>query len=281
MDNRIKTLNDLIKTSDNPGQGLEIPWNDPDFSRRILKDQLNPDNDIASRRPGAINKHVQFIHHHLLGGKRTTVLDLGCGPGLYSHRLAKLGQHCTGIDYSPAAIEYARQFATENKLNCTFILADFMNTNLGNDYGLVMLTFGDFNALSRKDGKTLIQKVFNSLCPGGLFLIEGLTLDGIIEIGERESSWMTVESGIFSDNPYLFLDKYIFKKTDNLAFAHYFIINSEDSVDHYQQRYYGYSDDEYQDELMEAGFDSVEFYPGFGAGSHDFADDLQMIVARK
>ena len=276
-----KTLNDLIKTSENPGQGQEIPWSDPGFSRRILKDQLNPDNDIASRRPGAIEKHVQFIHHHLLGERKTTVLDLGCGPGLYSHRLAKLGQHCTGIDYSPAAIEYARQFATENKLNCTFILADFMNTNLGNDYGLVMLTFGDFNALSRKDGKTLIQKVFNSLCPGGLFLIEGLTLDGIIEIGERESSWMTVESGIFSDNPYLFLDKYIFKKTDNLAFAHYFIINSEDSVDHYHQRYYGYSDDEYQEELLEAGFDSVEFYPGFGAGSHDFADDLQMIVARK
>ncbi|MCG2716466.1 MAG: hypothetical protein L6422_09370, partial [Candidatus Marinimicrobia bacterium] len=49
----------------------------------------------------------------------------------------------------------------------------------------------------------------------------------------------------------------------------------------YRQRYFAYTDDKYQDLLYGAGFESVEFYPGFGRGTNDFADDLVMIVARK
>jgi len=281
MRKHIKTLNDLIKTSENPGQGLAIPWSNPDFSRRILKEQLYPDNDIASRRPGAIAKQMDFIHHQLLQGQQTSVLDLACGPGLHSHQLAKLGHRCRGIDIAPAAIEHAKCTCTNENLNCDFLRADLFDSDFGRDYGLAMLTFGDFNSYSRNNGNALIQKVFKSLKPNGLFLLEALNPDGIRDIGEREPGWMTVESGMFSDKPYLYLDKYIFSEAENLATAHYFIVNSTGTVDHYQQNYLGYSDDEYQQLLLDAGFDSVEFYPGFGAGSHDFADDLQMIVARK
>lgn len=35
------------------------------------------------------------------------MLDLGCGPGLYSHRLATLGHRVHGIDFGPASIAYA------------------------------------------------------------------------------------------------------------------------------------------------------------------------------
>jgi predicted TPR repeat methyltransferase len=37
------------------------------------------------------------------------ILDLGCGPGLYTQRLASLGHTCVGIDISPASIAYARR----------------------------------------------------------------------------------------------------------------------------------------------------------------------------
>ena len=281
MEKAIITLNNLINSSGDPGNGREIPWSNPDFSKRILRDQLNPDTDIASRRPAATNKLVQFIHHHLLGNKTTTILDLGCGPGLYSHGLAEFGHRCTGVDKSPAAIEYANHIATEKNLNCNFIQANFIESELDNGYGFAMLTFGDFNSLLRKDGKTLIQKVFHSLNPGGIFLLEGLTIESVREIGEREPGWLIFESGMFSDKPYLYLDKYVFNEAENSASAHYFILNSAGVIDHYRQNYIGYSDDEYQHLLLDAGFESVEFYRDFAPGSHDFADDLQMIVARK
>ncbi|HCL00281.1 MAG TPA: hypothetical protein DHW42_09290, partial [Candidatus Marinimicrobia bacterium] len=80
---QMKTIADLInRQTKDITNGLEIPWADPEFSRRILKEHLNQDNDIASRRIKAIDKQVQFLHHQILMAKKTTILDLGCGPGL-------------------------------------------------------------------------------------------------------------------------------------------------------------------------------------------------------
>jgi len=279
----MKTLADLIyRQAKDIDNGLEIPWADPEFSRRILKEHLNQDNDIASRRIKAVDKQVQFIHHQLLMAKKTTILDLGCGPGLYSHRLAKLGHRCTGIDISPASIRYAKEIAEKELLNCTFIQDDFLKTDLGSDFDFAMLTFGDFNVLDRADGKQLIERIFHALKPGGVFLLEGLTLDGVIEIGGREPAWLTAGSGIFSDNPYLYLEECSWNDLDQLAIANYYIIESESGhLTHYRQGYFAYTDDDYQELLYSAGFESVEFYTGFGSETNDFADDLVMIVARK
>ncbi|RKY59215.1 MAG: hypothetical protein DRP96_07320 [Candidatus Neomarinimicrobiota bacterium] len=275
------SLSDFINNFQQHVDARDIPWSDPDFSRRILKDQLNPDNDIAGRRASAIARFVGFIHHHLLGGKPTRIMDLGCGPGLYSHGLAKFGNRCIGIDISPAAIEYARKIADNLALNCTFRKENFQNTDLGKNFGLVMLTFGDFNSFSRQIARQLLGKIVNTIKTDGMLLLEVLTDEGVINICEREPGWTILQSGMFSDKPYLFLDKYLYNKKTNTAEADYYVIHPSGQVEHYRQSYTRYSDDDYQQLLLQSGFKSVEFYPGFGLGSHDFADDLQIIVARK
>src|SRR5512140_1576091 len=92
-------------------EGEKIPWDDPEFSQRMLKEHLTQQHDAASRRTVTIRKHVQWIHTHLLGSQPARILDLGCGPGLYSSRLAKLGHTCTGIAFSPASIASATEHA--------------------------------------------------------------------------------------------------------------------------------------------------------------------------
>src|SRR5512139_3579983 len=87
-------------------EGEKIPWNDPDFSRRMLLEHLSQEHDAASRRFETIDRHVHWIHHAVLSGQPTRILDLGCGPGLYSSRLARLGHECVGIDFSPASIAH-------------------------------------------------------------------------------------------------------------------------------------------------------------------------------
>ena len=100
-------LMDIVRRQRVPkpwSEGEKIPWNDPEFSRRMLDEHLSQAHDAASRRFEIIDKHVDWIHTHVLKGNPTRILDLGCGPGLYTNRLARLGHHCVGIDFSPASI---------------------------------------------------------------------------------------------------------------------------------------------------------------------------------
>ncbi len=81
----------------------KIPWQDPAFSRRMLAEHLSQAHDLASRRLAWIDRQVAWIDETVLGGRPADILDLGCGPGLYCHRLAERGHRCRGIDFGPAA----------------------------------------------------------------------------------------------------------------------------------------------------------------------------------
>lgn len=281
MKQEVYRLSHFFDNPENAVPAREIPWSDPAFSRRMLRNQLNPHHDIGGRRQTAIEKLTRFIHYHLLGGNAATVLDLGCGPGLYSHILGEMGNRCTGLDIAPAAIEYAQKIAREKSLPCTFEQADYLTSDFGGNFGLALLTFGDFNGFAPQIARQLCEKISNSLRPGGLFLLEALTADGVINIGEREAGWTVLPNGMFSDHAYLLLDQYHYNDEQKRATADYYVIQKNGVIEHYRQQYTGYNDDKYQQLLLAAGFESVEFYPGFDAGGHDFADDLQIIVARK
>ena len=68
---------------------------------------------------------------NLLANCPCKILDLGCGPGLYASRLARLGHRVTGIDFSPASIRYARQQAEKAGLSCTYIELDLRSLEYG------------------------------------------------------------------------------------------------------------------------------------------------------
>ncbi len=72
-----------------PGEPLF--WDDPHISTQMLKAHLNPDNDLASRRPQTIQKSVDWLTASLDLQTGDSVIDLGCGPGLYASRLAEHG----------------------------------------------------------------------------------------------------------------------------------------------------------------------------------------------
>ncbi|MBA7683397.1 hypothetical protein ES703_91761 [subsurface metagenome] len=42
-------------------EGEKIPWHEPAFSQRMLKEHLSQDHDAASRRSDKIDKQVQWI----------------------------------------------------------------------------------------------------------------------------------------------------------------------------------------------------------------------------
>ncbi len=79
----------------------------------MLATHLDPTIDLASRRPETIDRTVAWIVETLGLEPGDSVLDLGCGPGLYTQRFAQRGQRVSGVDYSRRSIEYAGQQAEE------------------------------------------------------------------------------------------------------------------------------------------------------------------------
>ena len=60
----------------------------------------------------------------LLGEESLRVADLGCGTGTLSVLLATEGHEVTGVDFSPAMIERARDKADAAQVAATFLCAD-------------------------------------------------------------------------------------------------------------------------------------------------------------
>ena len=80
-----------------PGEALF--WDDPHISAQMLEAHLNPDIDAASRRPEIIDRSVQWLIEMLELQAGASILDLGCGPGLYASRFARarIPRHRRGL----------------------------------------------------------------------------------------------------------------------------------------------------------------------------------------
>lgn len=180
----------------------KIPWDDPAFSRRMLAEHLTQDHDMASRRLEWIDRQVEWIHRQLLTGRCANILDLGCGPGFYSHRLAALGHRCRGIDFGPASIEYARRTPRDHS-RCEFDLGDIRRIAFGGPYDLAMILFGEMNVFPPLEIGSILQCVRASLLPGhGVLILEIQTQEAVERTGQTPPSDERFPSGLFSDAPY-------------------------------------------------------------------------------
>lgn len=249
-----------------------LPWSEPAFSRRMLLEHLRQDHDMASPRNEKIDKHVQFIHEELLSNKPTKILDLGCGPGLYTSRLAKLGHTCVGIDFSPASLEYAKDQAIRQSLDCTYIQGDLREIPFPGNFGLVMMLHGEMNAFSKNDMQKILMKINAALEKKGQLLLPSSTIDGIRLKKSVERTWSTYESGLFSDGPYLELDENIWDADNKTLVELYFIVDgTTGEVSEYSSSMQAYTKAEYRSLLKNCGFADIKFQPPlYGMESYSF-----------
>jgi SAM-dependent methyltransferase len=263
-------------------EGDNIPWHEPGFSARMLAEHLSQDHDAASRRATTIAHQIDWIHRSVLGGQPTRVLDLGCGPGLYTSRLASLGHTCVGIDYSPASIAHARAEATAQQLACRYDHADIRAADYGTGFGLALLIFGEFNVFSRPDATRILANVHAALADGGLLVMEPHTYEAVRRMGEPTTAWYTSAQGLFSATPHLVLREHFWDTATNAATIRYFIAELADgSVTRYAQSVQAYGTEEYRDLLGACGFSEIVFYPSLTGAPDAAQGDFCAIVARK
>ena len=256
----------------------KIPWDDPDFSRRMLKEHLSQDHDLASRNQKMIMSQVKWIHEQICHASPARLLDIGCGPGLYVEQFVQIGYECCGIDFSPASIEYAQSRLSNE---ARFVEGDIRVVDFPTDNDLAMMVFGELNVFSPDECRRILKKAYSVLVNSGKLLLEVHTFDSIQRLGNAPSSWYKSGAGLtglFSDQPHICLIENHWIDTQQTALQKFHIIDAASGdVESYRSTTKAWTDDEYRELLSEAGFADVTVYPDWPVHS----DDLMLFSAGK
>lgn len=260
-------LLDLVRRDPDPApwaEGDNIPWNDSGFSERMLQEHLSQAHDAASRRAEIIHKHVRWIHRRVLDGKPSTILDLCCGPGLYTGRLAALGHTPRGIDYGPASIEHANRTTGLEHVLGDVRLADY---GAGND--LVMMLYGEINVFRRDDVIKILTEARSSLAEGGKVLLEAHAADRVKAMGLEPPSWRAHEQGLFSDRPHILLEESYWDEDVLAATTRYYVVDAASSaVTCHAQTTALYTLDDFEEMFATAGLKLDFTAPSLDGSNH-------------
>ena len=110
-------------------------------------------------------------------------LEIGCGAGALSRKLARVAQHVTAFDLSPEMLRLARE-RSAGMNNLKFIEADVMTHPLPAANAIVSVA-----TLHHLPLETALQRFHDALLPGGVLLVVDLY---------QESSWLDALSNLAS-----------------------------------------------------------------------------------
>ena len=245
----------------------KIPWNEAEFSKRMLQVHLSQDSDLASRRLQTIEKQIEWLQEKAFANKEQTILDLGCGPGLYLNELSKLGHKCRGIDFSPASVAYGQKLLGDS---CPIELGDITQVDYGSAVSCVTLFYGEIDVFSPADCETILKKARALLSPGGKLIMEPHRLATLKKNGQAEDSWYKCESGLFVDEPHVCLTENHWYEEEQTSLQRFFVIKlANGEVAKYHSTTIGRTKEQYVELLKKAGFATINFFDDWPqAGDH-------------
>ena len=104
---------------------------------------------------------------------------------LYTHRLAERGFRCTGVDFSPVSVSWARQQAQNANLNIDYIQQDIRAYWPDRSFDFIMMTFGELNVFSTADARLLVSR-----CALGWSWVAGCSLKSILSKKLSVREWL-------------------------------------------------------------------------------------------
>jgi 2-polyprenyl-3-methyl-5-hydroxy-6-metoxy-1,4-benzoquinol methylase len=101
------------------------------------------------------------------------VLDVGCGVGRWSRRLAHRGAHVTGIDLSPTMISEAKRRAASEGVagRCRFETQDLSALDAGDTFDLIVGVTVLQHILDRSALREAVRRMKDHLAPGGRMVL--------------------------------------------------------------------------------------------------------------
>ncbi len=208
-------------------------WNSPDISEMLLRFHLDGDIDLASRRTEFIDASLGWMDDTFCLGPGSRVVDLGCGPGLYAHELARTGARITGVDFSERSIEYARARANDQSLDIDYVLADYLAWDPEGRFDLATMIMCDYCALSPEQRAKLLQRVRRLLVPGGAFLFDVYSLAYYATWEEQVAYGPGLMDEFWSAQPYYgFLNTFKYDR-DHVVLEKYTIVEATEVSEYF------------------------------------------------
>jgi len=255
-------------------------WTNEHTSKKMLEYHLNESLDLSSRNKNFIDRSLKWIVSYFGIDANTIVADFGCGPGLYTTRLAEKSANVTGIDFSERSIRYAKEAAAQKGLNIDYVCRDYLEFETEKKYDLITMIMCDFCALSPMQRKKMLTRFYRFLNIGGSVLLDVYSLNAFDRREEASTyEYMQLDGFWSSENYYGFLNTCKYDE-EKVILDKYTIIEEARTQTVYNWLQY-FSPESLRKEFEESGFNIEEYYSDvagtvFSPESKEFA-----IVAKK
>jgi SAM-dependent methyltransferase len=100
------------------------------------------------------------------------ILDVPCGFGRHTNRLAALGHHMTGVDMYPGFLELARRDADTRGVQVDYRQGDMRHLEFEAEFERVMMLFTSFGYFEDDDNFRVLENVARALTADGLFILD-------------------------------------------------------------------------------------------------------------
>ncbi len=127
------------------------------------------------------------------------ILDIACGTGGYSVRLAQAGHEVMGMDADPEMIRLAGLKAAANNVSVRFFTGDMLELDKGMDsagskFDCIFCIGNSIVHLGSKDAiRTAVIKMMEQLAPGGSIVLQIINFDRVLEKGITSLPTLTNE----------------------------------------------------------------------------------------
>lgn len=254
-------------------------WTDEHTSEQMLAFHLDSEIDVSSRRTAFIDDSVRWLKEHFQLSDSSRVIDFGCGPGLYTSRIAYLGAEVIGIDFSSRSIEYAKARARKEDLDVAYIEANYLDFQAKGMFDLVTMIMCDYCALSPTQRSTMLAKFEGLLSAQGRIVLDVYSLSAFAAKTEGLVCEKNQLNGFWSAKPYYGFVASFKYDDEKVSLDKYTIVEEDRQREIYNWLQY-YTPKSLEREAHDAGLQVDELFGDVAGNSYD-AEAAEFAVVLK